>query len=214
MEQQWQMIDDRFNFVIESDADYRQYLANEPDVETLDKAVQTMLQERKTVPQMAMQVLVAEALGHTTEEIIGTPKVVLRAGASRRFSDRVAALHCTKNAPNGREIQVRELVMHVSEPEFEEDEEGDIDVPIQDSLATELSIEKEQEAVVDEVDYPVSIDHPLALDRAKRYFDRNVPGYIMGRLKIIAANGTRQEVEDAAEQLKVKIDAMVAQLCD
>ena len=213
MEQQWQMINDRFNFVIECDADYRQYLADEPDVETLDKAVQTMLQERKTVPQMAMQILVAEALGHTTEEIIGTPKTVLRAGASRRFSDRAAALRCTKTAPNGREIQVRELVMHVNEPELEEGEDDNIDVPIQDSLATELSMEREQEAV-DEVDYPVSIDHPLALDRAKWYFDRNVPGYIMGRLKIIAANGTRQEVEDAAAQLKVKIDAMVAQLCD
>ena len=111
------------------------------------------------------------------DELLPANKPLFQTGAAAALSGFIARQKKSTVMPNGKEFEVREYVGTVKE-------DGEL------SFEPFVKIESEE-----------------GLKRALDYLLNTVPGYIMGRLKIIAASGG--DVEEAAELLKDKIDDMV-----
>jgi hypothetical protein len=111
------------------------------------------------------------------DDLLPANKPLFQVGAAAALSSVIARQRKSTILPNGKEFEVREYVGVVKE----EDET---------SFETFVKVESEE-----------------GVKRALDYLLNTVPGYVMGRLKIIAASGG--DVEEAAEQLKDKIDEMV-----
>lgn len=151
---------------------------------------------------MAQHVLVAETLGNTKQEIIGTPKVVIKAGAAARYHNLIGTFKTKCNTPSGNPVQVREVVLAVSEIEEEEPEEDD-----------GVQVDNDKPRMLPDDRMPVFVTDRLAAQRALQYLKRKVPGYVQGRLAILAVTEGEESVRNAAHDLKMAIDAIVEMLC-
>ena len=174
-------------FIIKTEATdwYDELQKEEPNISTVDNAVKTMIKEHRHPAQMGRMCLMAELLGRTKEEIVGNPKPLLQTASALAFHSQLQRRKKQFKTKSGKEYSVREIVAPVSEI----NEDGEIEAS----------------------DEPhVMIDNPKAAEYAMKYLQNRVPGYIKGRLNIIAAAGGN--VENAANQLKLTIDEMVTNL--
>jgi hypothetical protein len=178
---------DEGKFIITTDTTdwYEELVKEEPDIETVDAAIDYMLKQRKHPAQMGRMALIAELIGKTEEEIVGMPKPLLQTAVASAFQGRIHRRKASVKTANGKPINIREIIAPVAEV----DEDGN-------------EIESDETHVM--------YNDPRAVEYALKYLHSRVPGYIRGRLNIVAANGG--DVEGAAEVLKIIIDEMVEQL--
>lgn len=184
--QEYQIIDDKFVITTDTTDWYNELMQVDPDIETVDAAIETMLKENRHPAQMGRMALIAELLGMTTEEIVGMPKPLLQTAVAQAFQSQIARRKTSFETANGKSVNVREFVAPVGEYDEESGE-------------TEPTDENH-----------VRYNDPRALEYAIKYLRNRVPGYIKGRLNLIAANGG--DVQQAADELKMTIDEMVQSL--
>lgn len=200
-EQHYTLDDNGFKIVIPMDEEYRAYLEEEPNTDTARDSIHYMINRKIHPATMAQHVLIAETVGNTKQEIIGTPKVVLKAGAAARYSNLLNGLKTEGHTPSGNPVQVREIVRAVVGVTEEEPEEDD------------TPVDKDKPRMLPDDRMPVFVTNHLAAQRALQYLKRKVPGYVQGRLAILAVAEGEEAVRNAAYELKMAIDAIVEVLC-
>ena len=161
-------------------------LQEEPEITDLASLVK--LYKRYPISQLAKMIAAAEARGDTPTRLLNLDKLLYHSGIKADIAEKVAAQTENVRLENGRDIEIRSLV---GTPPSDFDDESD-----------------EEDADADEK-FGLAVDSlsQMALDRSLRYLQRSVPGYVYGRLKIIAAN--HGDVREAANVLVVKIWEMV-----
>lgn len=175
-------------FVINTDVTdwYEELIKEEPNIKTVEDAVETMLSEKRHPAQMGRMCLIAELLGKTEEEIVGMPKPLLQTAVAFAFQSQLARRKTTAKTASGKDVNVREIIAPVAEIDEDTGEEEPSDKP------------------------HVRVTDPLAGEYAMKYLMNRVPGYIRGRLNVIALHGG--DVRLAADTLKSMIDEMVTEL--
>lgn len=171
-----------------------EYQQEEVNVATEEAIIEAQTKRDLNPLKLGRLVLVARERGDAPEDILPPNKSVLNGGAAVELS-RMFARRRTSVKIGEREYAMRELVAAV--PEKEE--------PAQDGDG-----EQADEAVNVFGGAFVAAQSDEGLSRAEKYLLERVPGYIWGRLLVIAANGG--EVGALADILKEKIDDMVGKL--
>lgn len=166
----------------------------EPDVSNEDKLIGLVTQGGMSTAKAARLGIIAREKGNAPEDILPANKPLLMTGGAVAISSVIARRHKEVQLENGKTFSVREFIAPVGE-----NEEGH-----------QQSDTHERSAPSPLPETFVSVLSPEARTRALDYLYKVVPGYIMGRLKIIAVNGG--DVQAAANELKAKIDEMVERL--
>lgn len=168
----------------------------EVDVTSLDSVIRQM-QEGVGPMQAGRLAFVATKRGDCVEPVLKhTSKYHLNIGLAQDISAQVAAKAVATRLTNGNMVKHREYVGSV----------------ISDDAIAETDNELlNQPITIDDIKLVKASDQE-GVDRAVKYMRDRIPGYVRGRLVIIAANGTPQAVRDAAEELKGTIDDIVAAL--
>lgn len=160
----------------------QEYVEREMDV-TSDDAICQRLKEGAGVGAVAKGTLIARLRGQAPEDIIAPDKMLLYSGARQEISVKALSKRAHVTLENGTELTFRALVAPVAEddgaPEPEDTEQEVFD----------LDVEPPNLDPPDDDPAFVSWSTPKAVDRARRYLLNVVPGYVRGRLEIIAANG-------------------------
>ena len=159
-----------------------EYLAAEPKIEGPDSLIE--LRKAHNIGKVARMTVAARARGEAPTDIIKSDKLLYLSGAQADIAERIAGHVEQVQLENGTEIKIRSYV--ATPPQDEEGDDGGDDDLIVDSVSSD------------------------GLERAARYLTRNVPGYVYGRLAIIAAN--RGDVREAAQGLVDAVWAMVDRL--
>ena len=168
----------------------------EPSVTGEDDLIALVTKQGRSTAQVARLAIIARERGLAPTNILPENKPLLNAGAAVDISSKIARRMKEAQLPNGNTLTVREFVA----PVREEEEEGQLANDTQNVLAPSSPLPETF----------VSVESPEARGRALDYLYKIVPGYIMGRLKIIAISGG--DVKAAADELKNKIDEMVDRL--
>lgn len=149
---------------------------------------------------------VVHALGLVPERYLPEDKLMYYVGAYGAVSARVSGMRREFETKSGKKYSVRLGVAPV--PDREDGDDGEADG---DGLAFEATSPIGKYSDEDAGNY-VSIDgdRPEALQRSLDYLDKRIPGYVFGRLKIVAACGG--DVRGAADVLKARIDELVEKL--
>lgn len=167
----------------------------EPDVSTEDKLTGLITGGKVSIPQAARLGIIARERGLAPDDILPANKPLLMTGAAKHISSVIASKHIEAQTPSGNTYTVREFVAPVRE--------GEDDQLNNDTLEGDVTPSPEPETFA-------SSQSEEGNGRAWNYLLKRVPGYIYGRLKIIAVNGG--DVKEAAEELKNKIDELVLRL--
>ena len=138
------------------------------------------LRKVHSIGSVARMAVAARARGEAPVDIIKADKLLYLSGAQADIAEMISSRVVAVQLENGSEINVRSWV---AEPPGERDDEGGV---IVGSVSTD------------------------GLDRALRYLHNNVPGYVRGRLEIVAAN--RGDVREAAQVLVDAVWEIVTQL--
>lgn len=178
-----------------------EYHEVEPSIGGEDDLVTLMTQQKMSTPKVARLALMAREFGNAPANILPENKPLLNSGAAVAVSSIIARRHVEAQTPSGNTYSVREFVAPVRAPVREEGEEDHI---LSDTQEGNVPLPSPS----DESFVPVQSEE--AKGRAWDYLLKRVPGYIYGRLKIVAVNGG--DVKAAAEELKVKIDELVLRL--
>lgn len=173
-----------------------EYHEVEPSINGEADLVNLLTQPKMTAPKLARLAIMAREFGNAPADILPENKPLLNSGAAVALSSIISRRHIEAQTPSGNTYTVREFVAPVRE-------EGEDDHDRSDTQITNVTPSPESESFV-----PVQSDEGNG--RAYDYLLKRVPGYIYGRLKIIAVNGG--DVQAAADELKVKIDELVARL--
>jgi hypothetical protein len=163
-------------------------VAEEPEITDLDSVIEL----RKKLPggKVARLIGAAQARGDIERLTTRMDRLLYQSGIEVDINEQVTSKMETARLANGREIQIRSVVGTVSSRDMDAEDDGD---PEDESYG--LLVDALSEA---------------GLERAIRYFHRSVPGYIMGRLEIIAAHDG--DVRGHAEWLIGRIWEMVTEL--
>jgi hypothetical protein len=145
---------------------------------------------------IARLLIVARERGDVADEVLPANKMLLMTGGAVAIS-RETAFAKTPVKVGEETYQARAYVSPVGEEE--EGEEGD--------QSSDDTLDK---SVSTSPDFLTTVQGDKALEYASKYLEVKVPGYIWGRLLVIAANGG--DVKVAGKQLKVAIDEMVKEL--
>lgn len=175
-----------------------EYHEVEPSIGDEDDLVTLMTKQKMSTPKVARLAIMAREFGNAPADILPENKPLLNSGAAVALSSVIARRHVEAQTPSGNTYSVREFVA----PVREEGEEG------QAVNDTHKQSVPSPSPLTDESFVPVQSEE--AKGRAWDYLLKRVPGYIYGRLKIVAVNGG--DVKAAAEELKVKIDELVERL--
>jgi hypothetical protein len=178
-----------------------EYMETEPDLSSKERAIQARMESAFHPAKIGRFYIVARERGQTDEKILPGNKLLLMTGAAAAWSRMEAAEMKKVRLANGRDITVRSLVHAVRHEDYEEEDDGQLDMA--------LDVQEEGE-LGDDKPAPVSWDNPLAMARAERYLLERIPGYIYGRLKIIAANGG--DVRSVVNELQDKMEELVGRL--
>jgi len=150
------------------------------DEEICDAAI-----EGATTAEIARMSIVAREQKHAPEDLLPMNKLLLLAGGRDAISAKISQRRIEFETKSGKRYEARALVADVPAEGEEEDVER---VPMR----------------------YVAADSAGALERAERYLLERVPGYIFGRLKIIALN--EGDAAEMGEMLKARIDELVSRL--
>ena len=161
-----------------------EYLEVEPKIDGPDALID--LRKAHGIGSVARMVAAARARNETPADIIKPDKLLYHSGIKADIAEAIAGRVESVQLQNGAEIDIRSFV--ATPPQDETDGEGTDDG--EGLIVNAVSNE--------------------GLERAQRYLVRNVPGYVYGRLAIIAAN--QGDVRDAAQGLVDAVWAMVERL--
>ena len=170
-----------------------EYLTIEPDL-SLNPILDLQLKKGMKPAQIARLLIVGRQRGDVSAEILPADKLLLMTGGAYHISG-YTAMQRAKVEVNGKTYDARAYVAPVNE-----EDEGDDHVrdDTQTPNVSPLS------------DFVVPVMGEQALENCKKYLTIKVPGYIWGRLLIIAANGGN--VSEVGQLLKGEIDRMVSEL--
>ena len=168
---------------------HEEYSQAEIDISDADKLATEAT--HYTAAQLARMAVVAHQLRHAKKRYLPENKPLFATGAHLHTAQLLANRERAVTLENGRDITIREFVGPVR---------GDDDHDCDDT----------QDARVTPPEPFVNAVSEMGLMRATDYLRKRVPGYVKGRLKLIAANGG--DVRAEAEILKALIDAMVEEL--
>jgi hypothetical protein len=146
-----------------------------------------------TIQAIARMTIAARQLGQSPAEIMQPNKLLLQCGGAVDIVSRIAAEKREIELKNGKKVQVRSYVAPVRQDDGDEDGNG-------------LRFDSDGVELPEEIAF-VDVDTQAASDRALDYLLTRVPGYVYGRLAIIAANGG--DVRKAADTLIDKVEEMV-----
>jgi len=212
MTEYYRMEDGKFTVIVPMQNEYEDFLREEPDVATLDSAVNTMITNKMSAYEVSQHVFIAETLGQTDKPILGTPLVVMKTGAAIKFSGLVSAMRHKATLPNGKEVEVSDVVRQVTtSPETDED-----NTEVAETQAPQLFDALDDTPATTESDYdgkPVWVENPVAGELAIKFIQTRVPGYIYRRLAIVMLHGGAEQVREVARGLKNTIDEIVEKLC-
>lgn len=166
----------------------------EPSITTEDDLIKLVTENKRTTAQAFRMATAARERGLAPADILPANKLILQTGGILNVNGLIARRMKEVQLANGSTTTVREFVAPVRE-----EEEGHSVCDTQKISAPSPLLE-----------FYVSTQSKEGNGRALDYLLKIVPGYIMGRLKIIAANGG--DVAAAADALKAKIDEMVTRL--
>ena len=175
-----------------------EYLEEEPKIDGQGALID--LRRRYAIGKTARMVAAARARSEAPADIIKPDKLLYQSGIEADIATQIANRTVKARLENGREIDVREFV---GTPPGEAETETDPDAEGFDSEVLGGTGDDYTGLIVD-------MRSQDAHDRALRYLTRNVPGYVRGRLEIIAAN--RGDVRTAAQELVGSIWQMVEEL--
>lgn len=160
----------------------QEYREKERDM-TSEANILTAIEERCSTALAARLCIVAREQQHAPEDILPSNKLLLMAGGREAVSALVTSQLVEFETEDGKKYSARAYVADLPGDDEEEDEREHAFVEAQSIRG---------------------------LENAERYLLNRVPGYIFGRLKIIALNGG--DVQGAADTLKATIDEMVERL--
>lgn len=176
-----------------------EYLEAELDVSS-EEEILKRVRNLRTPAQLARWVLVARERGDAPEDILPPNKLVIHQGAAANISGLVKSKRTTVKLKNGRKVKIRTFVGTVKDEEL----------TIVTVGTTPAKAKKPKKKVVADDTAFVGSLTSKALPRALAYMRKRVPGYIRGRLEIIAANGG--DVQAAVDELNVIVEEMVEEL--
>ena len=144
------------------------------------------LRKAHGIGSVARMTAAARARKEAPLDIIKPDKLLYQSGIQADIAERIAGHMEAVQLGNGTEVNIRAYV--ATPPQDAEDEDNG---------------DENEGLIVDAVS-------PDGLERAQRYLVRNVPGYVYGRLAIIAAN--KGNVREAAQGLVDAVWGMVERL--
>lgn len=170
-----------------------EYMAEELDLSDAEKMVEACVKHKIHPLKMARLATIARWREEADPEFWPAPKPQLNTGGATFWSGYLSQQMATAKMPNGKERTVRRFVAPVPEDLEGEAPEGTEAIPADEPYLAEFSDQ-------------------LGADRALDFLLKKVPGYIMGRMKIIGAVLGRKGILEAAEMLHNKIDEIVGVL--
>ena len=172
-----------------------EYVDDEPDVSSRERLVEAC--KGAHTAKVARWALVARERGDAPGDLLKPNKLLLQCAAQADIAGVMGAQRERIELENGRSVRVRSFVgpVPVEEGEGEEDK-GQFESAVGDLSASRAESRFYVDALSEE-----------GHQRALRYLERQVPGYVYNRLKEVAAN--RGDVRGAAGQLVERIWAMV-----
>lgn len=185
-----------FAIVIDAEDWYNEYLAEEPNISDQDAIIATQM-ERGIGPQkLGRLCVIGNERGDVAEGEFPASKLLLQTGAAFTVSS-ILARRMKAVEVNGKSYNAREFIAPVYQdlPDVTQPDTAEAAKPeLLDGAGTSF----------------VKTVSPFALERATRYLVEKVPGYVWGRLLIVAANDG--DVQQVADELKRHIDEMVTKL--
>lgn len=178
-----------------------EYMEEEPNLSTKEDALDEHLKKGYHPAKMARMYIASRERGQADAEMLPGNKVLLMTGGASAFAQMRAQEFKTVKLKNGKDVEVRAVLGTVPEPD------DDIDDKLQMSFDNGHKTYKIPDP---QDDYPILWNDDRAIERAELYLDRKVPGYVYGRLKIIAANGG--DVWKAANSIINRIEEMAKNL--
>ena len=169
----------------------------EPNISDEDRLIGLVTQAGMSTAKAARLGIIAREKELAPEDILPANKPLLNSGAAVALSSVIARRHIEAQTPSGNTYSVREFVAPVRE-------EGEDDQMLRETQSNSVT----PPSLTDESYAPVHSEE--AKGRAWDYLLKRIPGYIYGRLKIVAVNGG--DVKAAADELKAKIDELVERL--
>ena len=162
--------------------------AKKPDVMTEDEIIKRR-KEGMHSAEAGRHRLITELRGLSDANIVGPSKAVIQLGVIIQMN-RITARKKKVELANGHNIDIREFVSPVFDENEDknEDEDCEQDVAIIDSSTVK------------------------GLKEAIAYLLKIVPGYVYGRLAIIAKYGDEGDAQRYANELKSKIDEIMVKL--
>jgi hypothetical protein len=190
-----------------------EYHEVEPNISGEDDLVGLVTKQKMNTAKAARLGLMAREFGNAPADILPENKPLLNSGAAVAVSSLIARRHVEAQTPSGNTYSVREFVAPVRDDASDDPWEYPLDSPEgwegEDHEGSDtLFLSVSPPSPSDESYAPVQSEE--ASGRAWDYLLKRVPGYIYGRLKIVAVNGG--DVKAAAEELKGKIDELVERL--
>lgn len=168
---------------------YEEHQTEEPTIKS--EADLIALAQKMSSVKVGRLAIMSRHLGLSPTNIIPGNKLILQAGSAYQISALIASQKTKAQLPNGNEINVREFV-----------------APVRDD---DQNLNDNQKAnVTPSPEFFTPVISEVSRDRALDYLLKRVPGYVMGRLEVIAVNGG--DVKAAAVELKARIDEMVLKL--
>lgn len=158
----------------------------EVDVTSEDAAIKSQIEARIGPLAMGRHIIAAREEGVAPDDILPSNKLLLNEGAATEVI-RMIQKHREDLQVGKTTYRVRSFVggIHGKREDDEEEDNGETFIYLRD---------------------------PEAVERAREYLRRVVPGHIMGRLLVLAANG--ESIIEAIEEVKAAIDRLAEQLAE
>lgn len=180
-----------------------EFMQVEPDLSGDNPLIDLQTKYGLKPAQIARFLSIARLRGLADEQILPAIKHMIMHGGAVYIS-RYTARQERSYEINGKEYQGRAFVAEVKEDEVEDEDQAQSDTH-RDSVQSEAPVPP---FVNDKL---VEAGDPIAYERAAHYLLSVVPGYIWGRLLIVAEQQP-DELDQVVDELKNKIDEMVTRL--
>lgn len=164
-----------------------EYQAEEVDLSTKEAMIEAQIKHNYHQAKVGRMYCAARERGQAEPEILPPNKSCLNAALACAWLQVLAREKTALIMPNGSIRDVRTFVLPVPEEEEEPDENP-----------------------TDEGPHLAQCTSSRAIERACDYLLKRVPGYVMGRLALIAQDEAR--LKSAVEALHAKIDELYAEL--
>lgn len=187
-------------YVVEIDVtpEVEDYRRNEYEIKTIEDAIKLRLSGAKLY-EVAKILIASKKLGELEKDTLPEDKWLYENGVKVKYASIEASRMRMAKMPNGKELEVREFVASVDQV-LDDTQSASVNGKELESVQLERDTHTSDDALLSSSD-------PAAVQRALDYLEIVVPGYVMGRLKIIAEHNG--DYKKAAERLIEKVREMV-----